>query len=182
MVAPDRNSIRYLGLDPGASGGLACIGGGKVYLTPTATLTLSQEWEWVEVYEQRSYSFSLYGEAPKCYAVVEKVGGYTAPRTEKDAEQPNRQPGHSMFKFGASYGALLMALVAAGIPYDEVAPQTWQNALGVVKRTKGEAPSRFKSRLKQLAQELFPNVHITLQTCDALLLAEYCHRKHEGTL
>lgn len=76
----------------------------------------------------------------------------------------------SAFTFGKGYGGLRMALVAAKIPFDEVAPAVWQKHLGC--RTKGD-----KNVSKRRAQELFPAVKVTHAIADALLLAEYARRK-----
>ena len=159
--------FRYIGIDPGASGGLAIIGLGRmdgVWLKPMPK-TERDVYEWL--------ALELPSEENHLFAVIEKVGGYVG---------GNGQPGSAMFKFGMSYGGLRMALIANGIPFDEIAPRTWQKAFGVAPRKKTESKSQFKNRLKAKAQQLFPNQKITLATADALLLAEYCRRKCEGTL
>jgi len=79
----------------------------------------------------------------------------------------------SSFTFGKSYGALRMALVAAGVAFDEVLPAAWQKALGC--RTRGD-----KSITKRLAQQMFPAVKVTNANAEALLIAEYCRRLHRG--
>ncbi len=68
-----------------------------------------------------------------------------------------------------------MALVAAGIAFDEVTPQRWQKMLGC--RSKGD-----KNVTKRRAQDLFPQVRVTHALADALLLAEYCRRVKLGQL
>jgi hypothetical protein len=82
----------------------------------------------------------------------------------------------SAFTFGRGYGALRMALYAAGIPYDEVLPRTWQKALGIVYPSK--SPDRVKKGItKARAQELFPRFpRMTHALADAFLLAEYARR------
>ena len=75
-----------------------------------------------------------------------------------------------------------MALIAAGIPFEEVIPRTWQKGVGITPRGKGETKTRFKNRLKAKASQLFPKVNVTLATADALLIAEFCRRKRTGTL
>ena len=87
-----------------------------------------------------------------------------------------------MFKFGMSYGGLRMALTAAQIPFESATPQNWQKSLGIGKKGKTETRTSFKNRLKAKAQQLFPNLKVTLATSDALLLAEYCRRKRTGSL
>jgi hypothetical protein len=146
----------YLGIDPGASGGLAASNGGLWSITPMPA-TERDIWNWIV-------------DCHALRAVIEKVGGYIA---------GNPSPGSAMFKFGLSYGGLRMALIAASIPFDEVTPQRWQKTLGISPRGKTESKSQFKNRLKGKAQQLFPQVNVTLATADAVLLAEYCRREYE---
>ena len=186
----------YFGIDPGGSGGLAVLtAAGSATATTSSAVTMPATerdvWEWVENCTPHDGS--------NVFAVIEKVGGYAGDR----ASGGN---GPAMFKFGMSYGGLRMALVAAGIPFDEVTPQTWQKGLGIAPRrphTKtrevqikkgknkgkwrterygGETDTEFKNRLKAKAQQLFPTVKVTLAVADALLIAEYCRRKREGKL
>lgn len=153
---PSLNGV-YLGIDPGASGGLASIAadGTKAVSMPQTERDI---WEWFYEFHPDMNPF----------AIIEKVGGYI--------QREGGNPGSAMFKFGMSYGGLRMALVAAGIPFDEVTPQAWQKALGISSRGKTETRGMFKNRLKAKAQQLFPSVKVTLATADALLLAEYCRR------
>ncbi len=153
----------YLGIDPGASGGLAIITtrsgmvwSGRVEVVSIAMPKTERDvWDWVR---------SVNAE----FAIIELV--HSMPK----------QGVSSTFKFGASYGRLRMALIAAEIPFKEVTPQAWQKALGVTKRGKDEAKSAFKQRLRALAQQLFPSEKITLATSDAILLAEFCRRYQEN--
>lgn len=75
----------------------------------------------------------------------------------------------SAFTFGQGYGGLRMALLAAGIPFENVTPQKWQKTLGCL--TGGQ-----KNVSKTRAQQLFPGIRITHNVADALLLSEYCRR------
>lgn len=154
----------HLGIDPGAAGGLAVInpdGSVSCRSMPTSDKEL---WE-----ELRNLAAT--GEV---LAVIEKVGGYIP--------GSGGNQGSAMFNFGRSTGFVHGCLVAAGIPHEEVAPRTWQKALGLSPRSKEESKPDFKRRLKALAERLHPSVPLTLKTCDALLLATYCMRKHTGTL
>jgi hypothetical protein len=74
------------------------------------------------------------------------------------------------FKLGQQDGRLCMALTAAGIPYDRVAPLKWQTLLQC--RTGGD-----KKISKARAAELFPELAVTHAIADALLLAEYGRRQ-----
>lgn len=97
-------------------------------------------------------------------------------------EKVHAMPGQgvtSTFKFGQSYGALRMAVIAAGLPLEEVTPRKWQPAIGVSSK-KCETKTAHKNRLKARAQELFPGLTITHATADALLLAVYGLRTFGG--
>lgn len=152
----------YIGIDPGASGGIAFIETMDQVVGATKTPATERDvWQWIA---------SLSGSCRRGNggrAIIEKVGGYVG----------EAQPGSAAFKFGASYGGLRMALIAAGIPFDEVTPQTWQREFAL-KRAKDETKTAWKNRLKAKAQQLFPQETVTLATADALLIAEYCRRKH----
>jgi hypothetical protein len=158
----------FFGVDPGATGGLALLyeGSSDVDVGPMPD-TEADILEWFRV--------RWAGGDYQPFAVIEKVGGFV---------KGNPAPGSAMFKFGCGYGGLRMALIACGIPFEEVTPQKWQKALGITPRdNKGnESKSSHKNRLKAKAQQLFPGEKITLAVCDALLIAEYCRRKRQGTL
>lgn len=161
-LIPTSNNCVYLGIDPGASGGIAVLfANGQVDATGLATLTDAAIWD-------------VLGNLPcaPTFAVIEKVGGYVG----------ENQPGSSAFKFGRSTGFLHGCLVAAGIPYEEVTPQRWQKSLGIPGRKKDETKGRWKARLKQHAERLYPKEKITLAVADAYLIATYAKRSREGTL
>lgn len=79
----------------------------------------------------------------------------------------------SAFTFGKGIGRLEMALDAAMIPFDLVAPVKWQNALGC--RSGGD-----KNVTKRRAAQLYPGTKITHAIADALLLAEYARQLNAG--
>lgn len=192
----------FLGIDPGASGGLACIlGGGQVLKTSMPTSEYDV-WEWFEDIGERHRT--------KVFALIEQVHSMPG-------------DGHvGAFKFGKSYGGLRMALTAAGIPFDDVSPQKWTSEFVAarlkgkkcdrcegsgkhrpqgwddgrggrdesawtrcerckgIKKVGGESKQSFKNRLKDKAQQLFPREKVTLATADALLIAEYARRQFGG--
>ena len=179
MMPSIRKYKSFIGIDPGKSGGIAWIrGDGQLLRCTKIPETEIDLWRWLSHCSSASF------------AVVEKV------RT---------RPGESAkgaFTFGQGYGSLRMALVASGIPFDQVTPQKWIKALGIPSRkphdrtrmrslTKGknkgkmveeryggETDSQWKNRLKAQAQQLFPQETITLAKADALLIAEYCRRTY----
>lgn len=159
-------TTEYLGIDPGATGGVCLLRESKVLVLESMP-------------DSKVDLLTLVGQCGgsegTVFCYLEKVSGYIG----------NAHPGSTMFKFGQGYGRVEMALVASGIPFETIPPHKWQKALGVPPRAKGRAPEsrqQFKGRLKSKAQELFPGVKVTLATCDALLIAEYCRRVREGEL
>ena len=144
----------YIGVDPGQSGAIVWLRPtlGDIQIDPLRGLTPAD------------ILAVLLAHAPEgCFAYIERV--HSMPK----------QGVVSTFKFGLHYGLLQMALVAARIPYEFVTPHKWQRGLGCLSR--GD-----KNVTKRKAQDLFPGVKVTHATADALLIAEYCRRKHKGIL
>lgn len=156
---PQETSL-YLGIDPGMNGGIAIVD------RPGNCVTLTR----MPDTEQDILCAIPFGDTITM-GMIEKV--HAMPK----------QGVSSTFKFGCGYGGLRMAMVALAIKFDEVTPQAWQKALGVVPRnTKTESKNDHKAKLLAKAQQLFPNTKITRHTADALLIAEYCRRKTLGIL
>jgi len=152
----------YVGIDPGASGGIAIIDDEEDGVMPVLVpMPKTEKDVWRPLSEIAS-------DGRLVFAVIEKVGGYI-PGSRGNI-------GSAMFRFGMSCGFLRGCLIAAAIPFDEVAPKTWQKALGVIPRRGAETRGQFKNRLKAKAQQLFPRCDVTLAIADALLLAEHCRR------
>ncbi len=160
----------YLGIDPGASGGITTLYPDGDVLSTKMLETETDIWEYIEAVAASGR------QGAGIFATIEKV---------------HAMPGNGvtgMFKFGMNYGLLRMALVGNRIPFDEVTPQHWQKKLLVNPRRKdsdsktGESQTEFKNRLKQKAQQLFPKIKVTLAIADSLLISEYCRRKCEGRL
>lgn len=158
-------SVVYLGIDPGSSGGIALISkSGEVVLYPVDKHTPADLWELVGLWTP------LAGGA-RAYAAIERNTGYVG---------GGGNTGSSMFAFGTNYGMLWGFLIAAKIPYERPTPQQWQKVVGITPRYKGEGKKEWKNRLKAHAQSLFPQETVTLDTADALLIAEYCRRINQG--
>lgn len=90
-----------------------------------------------------------------------------------------------MFRFGQSYGALRMLLIAHHVPFDLVQPAKWQQAMGcarpkVAKGQAKESQTEHKNRTKARAQQLFPDIKVTHAIADSLLIAEYGRRLRSG--
>jgi hypothetical protein len=152
-----------IGIDPGVSGGFAWLSdeGPRAQKMPD---TERDVWEFVSQFAGINAS-----------ACIEQLGG--VPRSKPDAQGNTfaKQSPTTMLTMGRNYGGLRMALVAAGIPFEEVLARKWQTAFGLLSRP-GESKTAKKNRHKAKAQQLFPSLKVTLATCDAILLAEYWRR------
>ena len=80
----------------------------------------------------------------------------------------------SSFKFGKNYGFLRGLLVANRVAFDQVSPQRWQKSLSLQKKSKEETKTQHKNNIKGKAQQLYPQLKVTLATADAIMLAVYC--------
>lgn len=168
----------FLGIDPGASGGLAWIiphppnppnmNMRGLDVIEGIKMPETERDTWLHVV-MAGYPKAIDGDVylaldplreeqrPDAFAIIESV--HSMPK----------QGVASSFKFGRSYGFLRGCLIASGIPFEEVTPQRWQKELGCL--SKGN-----KNVTKARAQQLFPSLKITHATADALLLAEYARR------
>ena len=145
--------MRAIGIDPGKNGGIAWLDDSvarsqhaEVHAIKLKDLTERDVWQQVaELQTHDAFAFI------ECVRSSPQMGVTSA------------------FTFGRGYGALRMALIAAGIPFEEVTPGVWQRTLRCL--SEGN-----KNITKQKAQELFPTLKITHAIADALLIAEYCRR------
>lgn len=144
---------KLLAIDPGASGGIASTYDDHATCWPMPKTD-------GDIHSLLSDIFST----GVSEAIVEEVGGYCGGAGA---------PGSAMFNFGRGYGFILGVLAARGVRIVLVKPQKWQKhfSLGTVKSAGGK--TAWKNKLKQRAQQLFPNADVTLKTADALLLFEY---------
>lgn len=141
-----------IGIDPGASGGIAwhTDGGMDCCKMPE---TERDVWHALQTLVVSSDG--------KRKAYIEKV--HSSPQ----------QGVTSAFTFGRGYGFLRGCLIALEIPFEEVTPQKWQSAMGCM--TKGK-----KNVSKSRAQQLWPGITITHAVADALLICEH-GRRQEAT-
>lgn len=145
---------KYIGIDPGRQGGIAVLSAdGSVVEVAKIPTTPMDVLDFLSKYKDDSY------------CVLERVGGLPG------------QGGSAMFNFGKGYGHLQMALLALGIPTNDVTPNKWEKSFQLGSSGK-YGKTEWKNRLKAKAQQLFPSLgrKITLATCDALLIAEYGRR------
>lgn len=160
----------FVGIDPGASGGIAFF-------------HRSRSWTWHPMpgsdLELREIADS-----------IEQISSEIGVEPYVTIELVHSMPGQgvaSMFKFGMGYGAVRQAFCK--MPTEFVHPRTWQKAMGVSSRAKDESKPQYKDRLRQKAIRLFPKLSVWTKglgvqrsVCDAILIAEYGKRKMQGLL
>lgn len=148
----------FLGIDPGANGGMALLSdSGYVLFASKFPETHRDLWDVLDCWVRE------YADSRKWHCLIEKV-----------ASSP--QMGVvSAFTFGKNYGVLLGLLTASGIPFEYVYPSKWQKHFGCQSGRKNFKGGD-KNVTKRKAQELFPGEKITHAVADALLIAEYARR------
>lgn len=80
-------------------------------------------------------------------------------------------PSSSAIVLGRNYGFLLGVLQTLDYRINLIRPQAWQKTLGLG-NSRGMTNTAWKNKLKAKAQQLYPGLHITLATADALLILE----------
>jgi hypothetical protein len=160
------------GIDPGKNGGFALISHDGI----------AQAWPMPEDEAGIGKLFrARFRPAVISYCILERV--HSMPRDGVA----------SAFKFGKNAGILTGMLIAHGIDFQEMPPETWQQALGIHTRAKAprgrglminfppeETKRQWKKRLMDAARQLFPGFEVTLRTADALLIAEVARRIATG--
>ena len=150
----------YVGIDPGASGGIVAIGPNNHVLVhtkcPNTVHDLADVYRYICELPGRYDSCSI----KACIEAVHSMPGNS---------------GRSMFTFGTNYGMHLGLLASNKISYIKCTPSVWMKSFGSMPRDKRDR----KNHIKQLAQQLYPNTDkpITLATSDALLRDHYCMTK-----
>lgn len=156
--------MRYLGIDPGVSGGLAC---------------LDEDGSVIEVQRMPETDGDL-------LAMIVMMRGDAAQAMLERVRSSPRMGSSAAFTFGQGYGRLRMALLACGVPFAEVMPRRWQMALGCHMAGLGKFGERddvaAKNHTKGYAQSWFPRVKVTHAVADALLIAEYARRLGRGMI
>lgn len=147
-----------IGIDPGRNGAIAVMSETGVSVTKMPDTPR-------DIYDFLSHYASL-----PCVAYLEDVG--------------HGMPGQSSSataKFARHNGHLEMALLALGIKTIKVTPNKWERTFSLG-RSSDYTKTEWKNRLKRKAQELFPNLKVTLVNADALLICEYAHRQENRNL
>ncbi len=150
--------LKFLGIDPGHSGGLALVSSDS-----------AQAWKMPE--SELGTATLLRELLPQIHlAMLEAVTPMGIGRDSKV-----KQGLGSTWKFGQHYGFLRGLLQGLNIPFATVRPQVWQPALGIEKRGT-KSGTEHKNATKDRAQSLWPEIKMTHAIADALLIAEFARK------
>lgn len=145
--------MTYIGIDPGAKGGIAAIINDEVYkcapYSDTELLNLCKK----------------LSEAGECKCCLEQVGA---------------MPGQgvtSMFSFGKNFGYIKGVLEANGISYQEIRPQRWKKEFGL-NTDKKKSIDVCRHLFPTVSLRRTEKCHTDHDgMAEALLMAEYAKRK-----
>ena len=148
----------YIGIDPGASGGMAAI-------MPDGTAVAEKWTDETEILDELNV-IARNGE--RIQAAIEHVHAGIF------AGKDGRMGAKSAFSFGRNVGIWHGILLANGIPFRTVLPREWQKGIAGVNGRNG---ADLKRHWKAEACRRFPDTRPTLATCDALLIADWARRE-----
>lgn len=94
---------------------------------------------------------------------------------EQVHSMPNDSKGN-VFTFGRGVGGLEMACTAVGFRLRFVTPVAWQKPFNLLRKCKSESTTQKKHRHLAKVKELYPELKVTLKTCDSVLIAEHGRR------
>lgn len=147
----------YIGIDPGSTSGCIAIiyinEKGNIEETATIEFAKHTTLEWFDRLKGHTM-----GHSP--FAILEKVHGMPDMGVK------------SVSVFMKNVGHIEMALLALGIPFKEVTPQTWMKHYGM-KKDKLESKPEWKRRLRERLQRIMPEFKVNNNNADAMLIAYY---------
>jgi hypothetical protein len=145
----------YLGIDTGATGGIAILGEDG---TIQALLPFKKH-SWAEIIVE----MVRFREDIKA-SILENV---TSSRRENGVQ--------NAFKQGVNIGIIKGILLGLGIPFEEVLPAKWQKGYQI---PKGITYAERKKVMHNIASGLYPTDKVTKDMADALLIARYCYQEN----
>ena len=156
-MKPYRSNNKYIGIDPGKSGGIMVIdekGEVSAYKCPEKVLDMSM--------------------------LFKLIIGDTAPENVKLLmERVWARPGNAVraaFTYGVNYGQWLGIAASHEIEMCTVIPNNWIKWIGC---PKGMIVKDRKNWLKSKAKELYPELKkVTLATADAILITHYAREEY----
>ena len=152
-----KSHFKYIGIDPGAGGGIAVIDEEdniKAYKCPQSSEDMALLFE------------VLIGDTPpeNIRLLMERV--WARPTNAVRAA----------FSYGVNYGQWLGVASSHEIKMNTVIPTEWIRWIGCPKALKSVIRKRW---LKEKAQELYPEIkRVTLKTSDAILITKYAKEEY----
>jgi len=155
----------YIGIDPGASGGIAGI-------CKTSLGNIIRVLKPFKSTEEANNSIKecLKNEPTTIMACIENVHAFPT-----DGRS-------SAFKFGKNAGIWEGLLTSYDIPFWKVVPHQWMSHYGTLPKVKAERKRELKEKAKEVAADigsLEDIKRVTLKTADALLIAQYFTEKEK---
>jgi len=144
------HSKLYIGIDPGKSGAIASIDNLNM-----------KAWKCPDNANDMCHLFHLilgWHAADSLHVLMERVWA-----------RPNNAS-RAAFNYGVNYGQWLGVLAGHDIEPELILPRNWMKFYGM---KKGMEYSERKKWLKAKAQELYPDIKVTLINADAILIAHY---------
>ena len=147
--------FKYIGIDPGKSGGITVIENGtiKTYKSPQRT-------------EDMSTLFSLLVGSTSSYDIKLLM--------ERVWARPNNAV-RSAFAYGVNYGQWMGIVACHEIPLQTCLPNEGIKYYGCRKALEYQERKRW---LKDKAKSLYPKLNVTLKTSDSILIADYAKKEH----
>lgn len=175
-MTPGYDSMVYLGIDPGLTGGLGLYIPAKPEQSKVLPMPLIKRSTVLDPDQLAKHTqlVAHWVESYDCLGLIVAV--------EHVASRP-RQAG--AFNFGLSTGIIHGILAAQGLPFATVSPSKWKPAMGL-QRGPEETYDQNKDRARRLAIRLFPHLEEDLKLkkddgkAEALLLAVYFHHSLKG--
>jgi hypothetical protein len=149
--------FKYIGIDPGASGGLTVInekGRIKAYKCPKSS-------------EEMALLFQI------------AMGSTSAANIKLLMERVWARPTNAVraaFSYGVNYGQWLGIAATHEVKMNTALPLEWIQWIGCPKALKKDVRKRW---LKEKARELYPDINkLTLATSDAILITHYAREEY----
>tara|TARA_R100001443_G_scaffold111151_1_gene123713 strand:+ start:750 stop:1283 length:534 start_codon:yes stop_codon:yes gene_type:complete len=161
-IIKEQGDRLFLGIDIGKAGGIAMISYKDNEETVSCMKFSKNLYEVDSILKVAKDAFSL----DRIHCLVEHVHAFP------------KQGVVSMFSFGQNLGQWEGMLTSNEISYDYVQPKTWMIDYVELGKPKKER----KRLLLGKAKELFPNIKVTFNVSDALLIADYCKNKYYNNI
>ena len=147
--------FKYIGIDPGKSGGITMIQGEtfKTYKCPQRTEDVAMLFSLL-VGDTSSYDIKV---------LMERVWA-----------RPNNAV-RSAFAYGVNYGQWLGIIACHEIPLQTCLPNEWITYYGCSRELEYQERKRW---LKEKAKSLYPSLNVTLMTADSILITDYAKEVH----